>query len=577
MRSAPVALGLTAALAVAGAARADGPAADRVGAVREAFKPLKLPPAAKVEKDLLPMLPAGIVIEAKPFSDLVARLGKPFDSAFDAREAALDALSSGITIAEADAVKAAWKTVETEAEELSARVTAVEARYAEVYNLEWDASGEKERNTRKEAAVLIPLWRGLLFRETRLQVHAADALKSLASGAPAGLGWCVTTATTDPSPSLRAAAVDALSGAGGAEALAALTKVLASDADPAVRRRALAAFALRKVSEAKDAIVAAVADAAWEVRSLAAAMCARGKIVEAAGALVAQIAKEDGRLRQDLDDALFALVGVRMDGDAALWARWWKENQESVATKAKALAAEGAYDRPIGAVETWEDRDAAVEEAKESKGATTDFYGIRTRSKRVVFVVDISRGMQDEAKENPPGKGGPKDPYASPKGSSKIAIAKWQLHRAIQDLPADATFALLVFSESYKAWLPQMADASPKNKAKAHEFVDGIVANGTTNLCDSLDEAFETAGAAPFLARGKGPRPALFADTIFLLTDGDPNRGRITDSKTLEDDLVRRARALRIVVHAVGIGEVAGSSFLESLAKRTGGRYVGFK
>jgi hypothetical protein len=370
--------------------------------------------------------------------------------------------------------------------------------------------------------------------------------------------------------------VVALEGVGGDEALAGLKKVLSADADPAVRRRALAALAAWRVAQTKEAIAAAVSDGAWEVRSLAAAMCARGKIVEAAGALVAQIAKEDGRMRQDLDDALFSLVGVRMDGDPDLWARWWKENQVEVAGKANALAAEGAYEKPIGPIESWEDPDAAADEAKEEKGRTTDFYGIRTRSKRVVFAIDISRSMQDAAKETPPGKGGPRDPYPSPKANSKIAIAQWQLHRAIADLPADASFAILVYSESYRAWLPQMAEATPKNKTKAHEFVDGIVANGTTNIADSLDKAFEVAGAVPFLARGKAPRGSLAADTVFLLSDGDPNRGRVTDLKALEEELVLRARATRIVIHAVGIGEVSGSSFLASLAKRTGGNYVGF-
>jgi hypothetical protein len=184
--------------------------------------------------------------------------------------------------------------------------------------------------------------------------------------------------------------------------------------------------------------------------------------------------------------------------------------------------------------------------------------------------------MQDPAKDKPASAGGGKDEFAQPRSGSKIAIAQWQLQRAIAALPADATFDVIVYSESYRVWQPQMTAASPKSKKEAHRFVDGIVANGTTNIADSMDRAFELAGAVPVLLRGKTPRDSLAADTIFLLSDGDPNRGRVTELAALREDLVRRARAARIVIHTVGIGEVSGSTFLASLAEGTGGRYVGF-
>ncbi len=325
-------------------------------------------------------------------------------------------------------------------------------------------------------------------------------------------------------------------------------------------------------------LIAALADPAWEVRALAVRMCAKARLVEATEALIRALAKEDGRLRRDEDDALFALVGVRMDGDAALWKRWWAENAASVEAKAKALAAEGAYDKPLGPADAWDVADAgdtAAKEAGDGRATTAAFYGIVTASKRVVFVVDISKSMEQAAKERPPSIPG-KSAYGEPKGAAKIDVAKWQLHRAIAALPPDATFDVIVFSESYHAWQPSMAEATPKAREKAHEFVDAIVANGTTNIADSLDRAFELAGATPLLLRGKAPRASLAADTIYLLTDGDPNRGRVTDLAALLEDVVLRARSARIVVHAIGIGEVSGSSFLGALAKRTGGQYVGF-
>ena len=493
------------ALAVVFCLAAPAAAADRAQAVREAFKALKLPAASKLEKDVSAALPAGIVIEAKPFHDLIARFGGPLEAVFDARDAAVGALKDAPTVAEADALAAGWKVVDGEVEDQLARVAAVEARYAEVYNLEWDASGEKERTTRKLAAVLVPLYRRLLQREADVAAHAADALAGLRDAA--GVAWLAKTGVADPSPGLRAAVADALGRVRGPEGLAALRKVASADPEPAVRLRALRALAGGTVAEVKDGAIAALADTAWEVRALAAAICAKGGILDAVGPLIAALGKETGRLRQDFDDALFTLVGVRMDGDAAPWARWWAENQASVATRAQAREAEGAYGKPLGPLD--EAPAEAGEAGKEGKGTTSAFYGIETKSKRILFVIDISRSMQDPAQEKPPVvTGGGKDPWAAPKGTGKIAIAKWQLHRAVAALPTDAWFDVIVYSESYRVWQPQMVEASAKGKAKAHEWVDAIVANGTTNVCDALDRAFELAGALPLPVKGEGPAPA---------------------------------------------------------------------
>jgi hypothetical protein len=69
----------------------------------------------------------------------------------------------------------------------------------------------------------------------------------------------------------------------------------------------------------------------------------------------------------------------------------------------------------------------------------------------------------------------------------------------------------------------------------------------------------------------------LGPDTIYLLSDGNPNRGRITTLSDLLRKVTRWNLLSRVVIHTIRIGEAAGSSFLESLAKATGGRYVGFK
>ncbi|MHC4958693.1 MAG: HEAT repeat domain-containing protein [Planctomycetota bacterium] len=496
---------------------------------KKAFKPLRLPKPKKLEKELGPRLPKGIVIDAAPFDGLVASLLEPHTGRLDMREKVIATLDDR-------QLASAFKVLAKENAELEKRIAKVEEAYAEHYNKGFDQRSEGAKRTRKLASVLLPFYRTLRLRNARIAAAAKPGESALSA----------------PDPALRAAAVRA------SQDVAAVSRALLEDKDEGVRADALLALLRFKVKEIKPAVIAALGDASWRVRALAIATCVRGRLVEAAGPLVEALAKEDGRLRKDIDDALFALTGTRMYGDVDLWRKWFAANGERLAKKAAELAEAGEYDKVLGSLEA-----AEIEEGDESKrkGGTSAFYGIPTQSKRMVFVVDISRSMQDQAQARPSAPSGrSKDPYPGPMGASKLAIAKWQLHRAAEGLPKDALLAVVVYSESYAAWNDKLAPATARNKKKLHKFVDALNGNGTTNIADSLDKALE-----------------LAPDTIYLLSDGDPNRGRVSNLKALLDEFLARNVRARTVVHTVGIGEAAGSTFLKELAKGTGGRYVEFK
>ncbi|MCE9637742.1 MAG: HEAT repeat domain-containing protein [Planctomycetes bacterium] len=570
-------LALGALLLPARAAGADD-AADAEKRFRDAFKPIKFPAAAKVEKDVTPDLPGGIVTEAGPFEAVIRKVVGPYDAQLARREdamAALGALADPVT-----ALTAATAAMDAENADLATRVAGVESMYDEVWDAGYMESGEKQHRARKLAAVLIPAYRTIAARNVAIAARAPEALAK--SGGAARVAQLVAVATSGASSGLRGAAVTALGRIGGPEALAALTKVRATDASSSVRTKALASLCSFKVVEMKDAAIGALSDDAWEVRALAAAICAKARLVEAASVLVARMAKEDGRLRTDFDDALFTLVGVRFYGDPDLATKWWAENQAVVADHAKALAAAGEYEKVLGPVESWDPTGtapgASAEGGDKAKGVTSSFYGITTSSKRILFVVDISFSMADPSGAKPAATTGvAKDAYPAPTGAAKIDIAKWQLHRAVASLPKDVAFDFVVFSESYKLWQEQMVEASDKTKAKAHDFIDSIKPNGTTNICDSVDKAFELAAPAQVSGKPKTGAPDLRADTVYLMTDGNPNRGRTSDAASLIDSVVTRNRTARLVFHTIGIGEAAGSELLQTVSKRTGGQYVGFK
>jgi len=538
---------------------------------RKAFKKLTLPKHAKLVKEIEPRLPPAIVITAAPFDELIKRLLGRHAKQLKLREEALDGLARHPSPKAGKAVEKALKTLAKEDVDRRKRLLAMEMAYTEVYNRGYMESSEGARRTRKMAAVLVPFYRTLLARNRALEEQAVEALAAMTSGD--AFTWLCAAARSASAAPLRGAALAALGRVGGEEARAVLVQAVAKDSAARLRSRALLALTAWPIKDMQGSIVTALQDAAWEVRALAVAMTVSARLIEAAEALIDALEKEDGRLRKDIDDALYALVGVRMYADVALWRRWLEENRSKLAEQARAVAESGAYDKPLGPVEGWPS--AEGEEDKEKRAGTTAFYGITSYSKRIVFLIDISRSMQDDAQDNPPKLGDADQPYRKPFGASKMAIARWQLHRAVQHLPEDALFNIVVYSESYNLWETEMARARPRAKKAAHKFIKGLVANGTTNIGDSLDKALEMAGA------GDGPAEAfpggLAADTLYLLSDGKPNRGRVNVLDALLEDFVRRNRRARLVVHTIGIGEESRSSFLEALAARTGGQYVGFR
>lgn len=74
-----------------------------------------------------------------------------------------------------------------------------------------------------------------------------------------------------------------------------------------------------------------------------------------------------------------------------------------------------------------------------------------------------------------------------------------------------------------------------------------------------------------------GEHAARPVDTIILLTDGHPTRGRLQDPLLLARDIARRNRTLGTILHCVGVGSDHARSMLEMLAQDSGGQYLGVR
>jgi hypothetical protein len=365
------------------------------------------------------------------------------------------------------------------------------------------------------------------------------------------------------------------------------------DDDSKVRAQALEIILKKDYEKTDDIFIAALQDDYWQVRSVAIQAIRQKKLFRAAGALIAALALEDGRLTLDIDDALKELTGKRYYGDADLWRRWWAANKEK-------------FEKEIASGQVPQ----SVREAKDNGGhgqgdgrggvATTSFYGIKTASKRIIFVLDISGSMREKAQmaESGPPKTPPKvtgegaspagqDPAEKfkPKDDTKIEIAKCELKRAIANLQEDAFFNIVFYNHDIEVYKEGMIVAKKGNKNAAYHYIDKMGPAGNTNIHDSLEKAFnlvvpgEKGKGRKKRAdhvTGTGKKKAVTrggVDTIFFLTDGKPTAGKIVEPPAILAAVRLWNATRKIQIHCVGVGDHA-KDFLEKLAKQNGGTYV---
>ncbi len=231
--------------------------------------------------------------------------------------------------------------------------------------------------------------------------------------------------------------------------------------------------------------------------------------------------------------SLNALTGENHGTDYAKWRAWWN-----------------------GAKKTWKPSGpptAAVADAAKKGG--TGFYGIETKSLRIMYVLDRSGSMtaNDAGKE----------------GKTRMQAAREELIRAIRALPDDATFNLIFYNHAYEVWNKAMMPANKDNKSAAIAWVEAVDAAGNTNLFDPLERAFELAGRGAF-----DKAYGVDLDTIFFMSDGQPNRGRIIDPKEILKEVKRMNSLKKVKVHTIGVGDGQDEEFMRGLAELTGGQYV---
>jgi len=338
---------------------------------------------------------------------------------------------------------------------------------------------------------------------------------------------------------IRAEVIRALGKMGG-DAARDTVVIATEDKDPRVRQAAVEEAGKLGGEGVVEYVIRRLEDEEWPVRAAAVRALAELESREAVGPLILALGRERGRLRDDCVETLERLTGQTFGDSVRAWRDWWVENH-------------------------MEELDISHFPTASRKAVS--FHDVQTSSKSILFVVDISDSMNEDASsaELTEGGIGQRDGV----DRSKFDVMMKELIRTIGALPEEATFNIIVYNHEVRRWQDKMQQASKRNKNSALEFLFEIEPSGGTNIFDALELAFETAGLG---AQDRYYRPLV--ETIYFLSDGAPSAGRITDTDEILKEIDRLNRFRRISILAIGVGKLHDQEFMKSLARQNGGRYV---
>ena len=366
-----------------------------------------------------------------------------------------------------------------------------------------------------------------------LQYRALDAL--VARGEEAQIGHTLTKLLGSKDEAVRLAAIRAQSRVGLDDPrwhrkLFALARSRAA----VDRNGAVTGLAELRTPEAIEKLYELLADEDWKVRSSALRHVTALRRTDAVPVLIERLEQEDGRLRWDLARSLQLLTGLDLGRTAGRWRQWWQAEgrtfQLPTPAEVQAIEKERAERRDEGA-------------------SVGSFYGLPVFSQRVCFVLDTSGSMETEALV--PGRS-----QSDKGGPTRLAVAKKQLSELLARIPEGDRCNMIFFDSDVRAWKDQVEALDEWTRAEALSFVRIQKPAGATNLFDAVELAFEDE----------------LVDTIYVLSDGSPNVGRITDLQAIRGEIERINSVRDVRIHCISVGQ--RSSLLRNLAEDSGGEYV---
>ncbi len=354
---------------------------------------------------------------------------------------------------------------------------------------------------------------------------------------------------------------------------------LLSDREPTLRIVALDSLAMiKKPDLCRDEILRVMAgDSNWQVRAAAIDAVRKMRFKEGIQPLIDRMREETGRLRGDAYLALQEITFCTYQDDPDMWQRFWDSCNEDyeVPDYEKVMAAREKRKR-VGT------RYANPEAA---------FLGIPTKSKKIIFVIDISGSMETQVTEIERFRAEGKD-YRS---FQRLEIVKSELISTVKNLDANVEFNILAFATKLKWWKKKLVKSNILNRNSAAKFISKLkpiggamagfrarvglraasLEEGKTNTYSALMAALGIPEEEQGKKTDKGHDKKLKAgvDTIYFLSDGAPTVGKVIDKDEIRLEVKRVNAVRKITIHVIAIGDFQ-KDFMKALAKENNGVYV---
>ena len=297
----------------------------------------------------------------------------------------------------------------------------------------------------------------------------------------------------------------------------------ARDKDPATRQGAAAALGVNGSADARAVLDEMLDDEDRLVRLEVIAQLVSLRQKDSLPALIARLDVETGRARDELAAGLRLLTGLDHGTSGARWTRWWEGEGADFELPSEADA--------IAAAE-------ARRAHKENSATVASFYGLDVASDRIAFVLDTSGSMNETQ-----GSG------------TRMDAAKEQLRASLEKYPEGAWFNLVFFSTDVTPWKESMVRMDDFMRSAAYDYVTRRGPGGATAIYDALQQVFADRDV----------------DTIFLLTDGEPQGGTVNDPLAIREAVQLWNLTRKVEIHCVSIGGT--SKLLRWLANDSGGKY----
>lgn len=224
-------------------------------------------------------------------------------------------------------------------------------------------------------------------------------------------------------------------------------------------------------------------------------------------------------------------------------------------------------------------------------GSGINFFGLRTRAKSIVILMDCSDSMVMSPPPPRPTPGQPTPPRIV-KGPQTYAALEREVARVIRSLPNDMSFSVVVFAGQVEPYKASLVKVNPTDKENAIRFIQQR--NPALNLvaerkaAERADAGFTTntapASVTKFNHGGTLTSAALdfaFAmnpDAICIVSDGVPTDGGYNGKDLLEKIKAKQKQLPRpAVINVIAYLADSGQQFMQALADQNQGSFKEIK